>query len=49
MRVHNLLRDEPLDADLSLLHRVDTALRNREWRLVLRRMPRLFSSPPAVW
>ena len=40
VRVHDLLRDEPLDADLSLLHRVDTALTNREWRLVLRRMPR---------
>jgi hypothetical protein len=34
---HDLVRDEPLPADLHLLHRVDTELSDDEWRTVLPR------------
>jgi hypothetical protein len=37
VRVHDLLHDPPLDADVHLLHRVDSELANREWRELLRR------------
>jgi hypothetical protein len=37
VRRHDLLRDEPLDADLHLFHRIDSELSNREWRTVLPR------------
>jgi hypothetical protein len=37
VRVHDLARDPPLEADAHLLHRVDTELTNREWRELLRR------------
>lgn len=34
---HDLSTDRPLDADVHLFHRIDTELRDREWRRVLRR------------
>lgn len=34
---HDLLTDEPLDADVHLLHRVDTEFTNSQWRTVLAR------------
>src|SRR5213078_3904021 len=37
VRVHDLARDPPLEADGHLPHRVDTELTNREWRELLRR------------
>lgn len=41
---HDLLRDDPLEADLHLLHRVDTELSDDEWRTVLPR----FRAPALV-
>jgi hypothetical protein len=35
---HDLVHDPPLDADIHLLHRVDTELSNRQWRELLRRL-----------
>ena len=37
VRVHDLLRDAPLEADAHLFHRVDTELADDEWRRLLRR------------
>jgi hypothetical protein len=37
IHLHDLLADPPLDADVHLLHRVDTELRTGQWRQVLRR------------
>jgi len=37
IRVHDLAREPPLEADAHLLHRVDTELTNREWSELLRR------------
>ncbi|HEX6391349.1 MAG TPA: hypothetical protein VFZ89_17935, partial [Solirubrobacteraceae bacterium] len=37
VRTHDLLRDPPLEADVHLLHRVDTELTDAEFRAVLRR------------
>lgn len=37
VRVHDLSRDPPLEADAHLFHRVDTELTNREWLDLLRR------------
>src|SRR4051812_22786059 len=34
---HDLLRDQPLDADLHLFHRIDTEFTNEQWRTVLQR------------
>jgi hypothetical protein len=34
---HDLLRDQPLDGDLHLFHRIDTELKNSQWRGVFRR------------
>jgi hypothetical protein len=34
---HDLLRDTPLDAEVHLLHRIDTELKDEQWRAVLRR------------
>lgn len=50
VRLHDLLRDEPLDADLHLLHRLDTELSNADWRHVLRRFPTpvLFAPTPTL-
>jgi hypothetical protein len=36
-RVHDLLRDEPFEADVHLLYRVDTEFGPRQWRQVLAR------------
>jgi hypothetical protein len=37
IHLHDLLADAPLDADVHLLHRVDTELRSSQWQEVLRR------------
>jgi hypothetical protein len=37
IHLHDLLADPPLEADVHLLHRVDTDLRSEEWQQVLRR------------
>ena len=44
VRLHDLLSDPPLDADLHLFHRVDTELTNEQWRTVLRR----YSAEPVL-
>lgn len=37
VRYHDLRRDEPLEADVHLFHRIDTELTNGEWRTVMQR------------
>ena len=34
---HDLLRDDPLDADVHLFHRIDTEFTNRQWRRIMGR------------
>jgi len=38
VRRHDLLADPPLDAELHLMHRIDTELRNADWRTVFARL-----------
>jgi hypothetical protein len=37
LRVHDLIADPPVQADLHLFHRIDSELSNRQWRGVFRR------------
>jgi hypothetical protein len=41
VRTHDLLSDEPLDADIHLFHRIDTELTNDQWHTVMRRFARV--------
>lgn len=37
VRAHDVLTDPPVEADLHLLHRVDTEFENKQWRGILDR------------
>jgi hypothetical protein len=45
---HDLVREDPIDAELHLLHRVDTELSNREWTAILPRFRQPILFVPAA-